>query len=97
MSAKTGAGLDALKRCIASAAGYQVGTEPPVMARQRHIQAINRAREYLVQAETHAVQGQGELIAEALRLAQDCLGEITGAVTTEELLGNIFSSFCIGK
>ena len=97
VSAKTGAGLDALKRCIASAAGYQVGTEPPVMARQRHIQAINRAREHLVQAETHAVQGQGELIAEALRLAQDCLGEITGAVTTEELLGNIFSSFCIGK
>ena len=97
VAAKPGAGLDALKRCIASAAGYQVGTEPPVMARQRHIQAINRAREHLVQAETHAVQGQGELIAEALRLAQDCLGEITGAVTTEELLGNIFSSFCIGK
>ncbi|HIL17999.1 MAG TPA: tRNA uridine-5-carboxymethylaminomethyl(34) synthesis GTPase MnmE [Gammaproteobacteria bacterium] len=97
VSAKTGAGLDALKRCIASAAGYQVGTEPPVMARQRHIQAIIRAREHLVQAEIHAVHGQGELIAEALRLAQDCLGEITGAVTTEALLGDIFSSFCIGK
>ena len=97
VSAKTGAGLDVLKRCIARAAGYQVGTEPPVMARQRHIQAIIRAREHLVQAETHAAQGQGELIAEALRLAQECLGEITGAVTTEELLGDIFSSFCIGK
>ena len=97
VSAKTGAGLDALKRCITRAAGYQVGTEPPVMARQRHIQAIIRARQHLVQAETHAVHGHGELVAEALRLAQDCLGEITGAVTTEELLGDIFSSFCIGK
>ena len=97
VSAKTGAGLDALKRCITRAAGYQVGTEPPVMARQRHIQAIIRAREHLVQAERHARQGHGELIAEALRLAQSCLGEITGAVTTEELLGSIFSSFCIGK
>ena len=97
VSAKTGAGLDALKRCIARAAGYQVGTEPPIMARQRHIQAIIRAREHLVQAERHARQGHGELIAEALRLAQSCLGEITGAVTTEELLGSIFSSFCIGK
>ena len=97
VSAKTGAGLDALKRCIARAAGYQVGAEPPIMARQRHIQAIIRAREHLVQAERHARQGHGELIAEALRLAQSCLGEITGAVTTEELLGSIFSSFCIGK
>ena len=67
------------------------------MARQGHIQAIIRAREHLVQAERHARQGHGELIAEALRLAQSCLGEITGAVTTEELLGSIFSSFCIGK
>ena len=97
VSAKTGAGLGALKGCIARAAGYQVGAEPPIMARQRHIQAIIRAREHLVQAERHARQGHGELIAEALRLAQSCLGELTGAVTTEELLGSIFSSFCIGK
>ena len=97
VSAKPGAGLGALKGCIARGAGYQVGAEPPIMARQRHIQAIIRAREHLVQAERHARQGHGELIAEALRLAQSCLGEITGAVTTEELLGSIFSSFCIGK
>ena len=50
VSAKTGAGLEALKRCITRAAGYQVGAEPPIMARQRHIQAIIRAREHLVQA-----------------------------------------------
>lgn len=68
------------------------------MARRRHIDALNRARDLVVQGQQQLRDyGAGELLAEDLRQAQDALGEITGAMTADDLLGEIFSSFCIGK
>jgi tRNA modification GTPase len=97
VSARTGAGMGALKRSITNGVGYRIDAEEPVMVRQRHIEAMASAQAHLRSAEQHAVQGLGELIAEDLRLSQRALGEITGTVTSEDLLGRIFASFCIGK
>ena len=66
------------------------------MARRRHVDALQRAIGHLGQAKAHIISAP-ELLAEELRLAQRALGEITGEVTVEDLLGQIFSSFCIGK
>ncbi len=98
LSARTGAGLDLLHRHLKECAGY-LDTEASVfIARERHIDALRRAGECLQSAkgglERH---GALELVAEDLRQAQRVLGEITGEVTSEDLLGRIFASFCIGK
>ena len=78
--------------------GYDAEGTGQFSARRRHVDALRRADEYLRQAETMLVTHHaGELAAEDLRLAQQCLSEITGAFSSDDLLGRIFSSFCIGK
>jgi tRNA modification GTPase len=67
------------------------------MARRRHLAALHKAQQHLSQCEGALEHGQGELVAEELRLAHQALGEITGEFTSEDLLGRIFTSFCIGK
>ena len=98
LSAKTGAGIDLLKKHLTQAAGFDADTEPPFLARRRHLDALERARTCLEQAQAQmANHGAGELVAEDLRHCHDNLGEITGAMSSDDLLGHIFSSFCIGK
>ncbi len=95
LSAKTGEGLDLLQAALLAAAGWERSGETLFLARERHLRALGRARTQLAAA---AEQGdRWELFAEDLRLAQQALSEITGEVTTEDLLGQIFSRFCIGK
>jgi tRNA modification GTPase len=96
VSAKTGVGIDALEQAIQQKLGYTGMGDAPVMARRRHIEALLTAQTHLQAAEQHVGLAH-ELLAEELRLAQRALGEITGQVTTEDLLGQIFSTFCIGK
>jgi len=99
MSARHGQGLEALRRALLARAGWQSTTEGSFIARARHLQALQRAREHLQQAQAHAMARDAalELLAEELRRAHDALGEITGAMTPDELLGEIFARFCIGK
>lgn len=97
ISAKHGDGLELLRRHILDCAGYEAQEEGGFLARRRHLEALQRAGEALVAAQTQLQHKAGELLAEELRRAQDALGEITGAVTADELLGKIFGSFCIGK
>ncbi|WP_185234096.1 tRNA uridine-5-carboxymethylaminomethyl(34) synthesis GTPase MnmE [Teredinibacter franksiae] len=98
ISAKSGAGLDNLREHLKKVMGYHQVGEGGFSARRRHIEAIQQALNYMLsgkhQLETAAA---GELLAEDLRLAQDHLSEITGRFTPDDLLGKIFSSFCIGK
>jgi tRNA modification GTPase len=94
LSAKTGAGIDGLKKSLLEAVGWQ-GGEGLFMARERHIRALEEARAHLERA---TQQGRHlELFAEELRLAQEALGAITGDFTSDDLLGEIFGRFCIGK
>jgi tRNA modification GTPase len=98
LSAQTGAGIELLRNHLKLSAGYRDADSGALSARRRHLDALRRARELAQSAaatlrETHAV----ELFAEDLRLAQRHLSEITGEVTSEDLLGEIFGSFCIGK
>ena len=99
LSAKTGQGLPALARKLLEVAGWRSETEGVFMARTRHLDALRRTAEHLRLAESHADRRDAalELFAEELRLAHDALGEITGAFTPDDLLGVIFSRFCIGK
>ena len=98
LSAKTGAGLDTLRRHLTECMGYQPAGEGTFIARRRHLDAIRRAQNHLAQgrARLEATRA-GELLAEELRLGQQALSEITGEMTSDDLLGRIFSSFCIGK
>lgn len=98
ISAATGAGIDALKQHLKEHMGFQQTGEGGFTARRRHLDALERARDYLLQGKLQ-LQGYaaGELLAEDLRQAQHALGEITGQFTPDDLLGRIFSSFCIGK
>lgn len=98
LSAKTGAGIDALRAAIAELAGTGDLGEGVFTARRRHVEALERAAAHFAEGR-NALEAQraGELFAEEIRLAQEALGEITGAVTTDDLLGRIFSEFCIGK
>lgn len=97
LSAKTGAGFDILRRHLEEAVGYQPAGEGTFSARRRHLEALSRARNHLDSARAHAEVGAGELMAEELRMAQLALSEITGEFGSDDLLGEIFSSFCIGK
>jgi len=101
LSAKTGAGIDGLRARLRELAGWQHDTsgETVFLARERHLDALARARESLAAAAAHANQSDRalDLFAEELRLAGNALGEITGEVTADDLLGRIFSRFCIGK
>jgi tRNA modification GTPase len=97
LSAKSGEGLSLLKEKIKEVVGYQVG-EGQFLARRRHIQALSAAQKLLASGQQQLLDHRaGELLAEDLRLAHDSLCEITGAYTSDDLLGEIFSSFCIGK
>ena len=97
LSARTGEGMDLLREHLKRAAGFEQLGEDSFSARRRHLDALDRAGEHLEEAETQVQAKAGELLAEELRLAQLCLSEITGEFTSEDLLGKIFSSFCIGK
>ncbi len=99
LSAKTGAGLDSLRRKLLDVAGWQASPEGVFIARARHVQALQRVEAHVDAAVEHlAAQAQLlDLLAEELRLAQNALNEITGAFSADDLLGVIFSSFCIGK
>ena len=98
MSAKTGAGVDGLREQIRRLAGHKDLGEGAFTARRRHIDALSRAHDHF-QTGRKALHDSkaGELLAEELRLAQAALGEITGSFTSDDLLGRIFSEFCIGK
>jgi tRNA modification GTPase len=95
LSAKTEAGMDLLKKQIKALAGLKENTEGIFSARSRHLHAIARAKKALHHGKQNLLAG--ELLAEDLRMAQNALNEITGEFTTDDLLGKIFSSFCIGK
>lgn len=98
LSAKTGAGLNLLKDHLKACMGYQHGSETNFSARRRHLLSLQRAAEALAAGKYQLENaGAGELLAEDLRACQNQLGEITGAVSSDQLLGEIFSSFCIGK
>ncbi|BBN83249.1 tRNA modification GTPase MnmE [Pseudoalteromonas sp. A25] len=98
LSAKNTEGVDLLRDHLKACIGYQGATEGGFMARRRHLDALERAAEHLdigkTQLEMHVA---GEILAEELRLTQQYLNEITGEFTSDDLLGKIFSSFCIGK
>lgn len=95
LSAKTGAGLELLRSRLLEMAGWKSGGEGVFMARERHLQALAKTSESLCCAGRNLAQP--ELLAEDLRLAQESLNEITGEFTPDDLLGEIFSRFCIGK
>jgi tRNA modification GTPase len=98
LSAETGEGIDALRRCIRDTAGYENQGEGAFTARRRHIKALERAAGHFATGRAALEEARaGELLAEELRLAQRALGEIVGNVTADDLLGRIFSEFCIGK
>ena len=99
LSAKTGAGLDGLRRKLLEIAGWQAAPEGLYIARQRHVQALHEVQEHLSIAGQHLMAALPalDLLAEELRLAQNALNQITGEFTNEDLLGEIFSRFCIGK
>ena len=98
LSAKTGDGIDHLKQHLKSIMGYQGTTEGSFMARRRHLVALNNTHQHLItgleQLESYVA---GEILAEELRICQQELDQITGEFTSDDLLGKIFSSFCIGK
>lgn len=98
LSAKTGDGLDMLRAALKRIAGLEDLGEGSFTARQRHLEALQRALGHF-ESGTKALQESraGELLAEELRLAQEALAEITGAFTSDDLLGRIFADFCIGK
>jgi len=97
LSVRSGAGLDLLRARIREAAGF-AGAEGQFSARRRHVEALRQAAESTARsAELLAGRAGPELAAEELRLAQQALGEITGQISSEDLLGRIFASFCIGK
>jgi tRNA modification GTPase len=104
ISAKTGLGIDALRQKLLALAGWQAASgEGSYIARERHVQAIAAVQVHLGEASDHLdaslIHNAGglDLLAEELRLAQNALSEITGAFSSDDLLGEIFSKFCIGK
>lgn len=99
ISARKDIGLDTLRQRLLALAGWNPGAESPWLARERHVRALQDAADHLEAATEHAAQDDRvlDLFAEELRLAHDSLTSITGRFTSDDLLGEIFSSFCIGK
>jgi tRNA modification GTPase len=98
VSALTGAGLPELRAHLLGCTGFQSVDSGAVSARQRHLESLVRARMHTEEAQRQLTERRaGELVAEELRAAQQALGEITGEFTSDDLLGRIFASFCIGK
>jgi tRNA modification GTPase len=98
LSARTGSGLELLRNHLKASAGYRETDSGAFAARRRHLDALSRARQHVQNAADILSSTRAfELFAEDLRLAQHALGEITGEFTSEDLLGEIFGSFCIGK
>ena len=97
LSAQAGAGLDILREELKRLAGHGDATQGAFSARARHVQALETVAEHLRTAAQHLQERTGELAAEELRQAQQALGEITGEFSSDDLLGKIFSTFCIGK
>ncbi|EKD72372.1 MAG: hypothetical protein ACD_45C00690G0008 [uncultured bacterium] len=98
LSAKSGDGIELLKNQIKIYAGFNTNTESHFSARRRHLDALARAKKFLLSGQRQLQDYQaGELLAEDLRLAQNVLSEITGQFSSDDLLGRIFASFCIGK
>jgi len=97
LSARTGAGIDLLFDALLAVAGWRQGGETICIARARHVHALQGCREHLALAASTLSSTSLDILAEELRLAQGQLSEITGRVTADALLGEIFSSFCIGK
>ncbi|MCE8044502.1 tRNA uridine-5-carboxymethylaminomethyl(34) synthesis GTPase MnmE [Halomonas daqingensis] len=98
LSARTGEGLESLKAHLKAVMGFTATTEGRFSARRRHLDALDRAQRALSNGEEQlSGYGAGELLAEDLRDAQQSLGEITGEFSADDLLGEIFGSFCIGK
>ncbi len=98
LSILTGAGMDLLTEHLKESVGYNDSADDIFIARTRHLQALNKSRELIESAlQQLQINRASELTAEDLRLAQQALGEITGEFTADDLLGKIFSSFCIGK
>lgn len=98
LSAKSAEGLDLLREHLKACMGYEQTSESSFSARRRHIEALQQASTHLEHGYAQlTLAGAGELLAEDLRMAQQALGEITGAFSSDDLLGRIFSSFCIGK
>ncbi|MCG7958576.1 MAG: tRNA uridine-5-carboxymethylaminomethyl(34) synthesis GTPase MnmE, partial [Candidatus Thiodiazotropha taylori] len=98
LSAKQGEGMSLLNDHLKQCAGYHDQHEGEFIARRRHLDALQRGMQYLEHGQQSLLRDQaGELLAEDLRVAQLALSEITGEFTADDLLGRIFSSFCIGK
>jgi tRNA modification GTPase len=98
LSVQTGDGMDALRAHLKHCVGFGEQVEGNFSARRRHLDALQRVEQHLIAGVRQlADQQAGELLAEELRLAQQELGDITGTVSSDDLLGRIFSSFCIGK
>ena len=98
LSARTGEGITLLRDHLKQVMGFTSSTEGGFLARRRHLQALEKAAEHLNNGQYQlTIFHAGELLAEELRLAQEALSEITGEFTSDDLLGRIFSSFCIGK
>ncbi|VXB45326.1 GTPase [Pseudomonas sp. 8BK] len=98
LSAKSTEGLDLLREHLKACMGYEQTAESSFSARRRHLEALRQAAAHLEHGHAQlTLAGAGELLAEDLRMAQQSLGEITGAFSSDDLLGRIFSSFCIGK
>jgi tRNA modification GTPase len=98
ISALNGTGLEALRSHLKDCMGFQTAEAGTVSARLRHVEALARARQHVEEANRQLTERRaGELVAEELRAAQQALGEITGDFSSDDLLGRIFASFCIGK
>ena len=97
ISAKNGDGIDTLRESLSEFAGLNSGIEGVFVARKRHLDAIEETLEFINSASSQLISGSSELVAEDLRQAGMKLGQITGEFSSDDLLGEIFSSFCIGK
>jgi tRNA modification GTPase len=98
ISALTGSGIDVLRAHLKQSMGFRMAESGTVSARGRHLEALAQARRHVEEAQRQLSERRaGELVAEELRGAQQALGEITGEFTSDDLLGRIFGSFCIGK